>query len=53
MTDNFPVVLDFDRLFLKLNRFICNYLRVLPDHWKNLVNYSYLAVVQDLWPSVQ
>ena len=28
---NFPAVLKFDRLFLKLNRFICNQLSVLPD----------------------
>jgi hypothetical protein len=30
---NFLEVLNFNRLFLKLNRFICNYLPILPDHW--------------------
>ena len=25
MIGNFPTVLNFNRLFLKLNRFICNY----------------------------
>ena len=29
---DFPAVLNFNRLFLKLNRFICNQLPVLPDH---------------------
>ena len=29
---NFPAVLSFNRLFLKLNRFICSRLPVLPDH---------------------
>jgi hypothetical protein len=33
MIDNFPAVLNFNQLILKLNRFICNYLPVLPDHW--------------------
>ena len=32
MIGNFPAVLNFNRLFLKLNRFICNLLPVLPDH---------------------
>ena len=32
MIGNFPAVLNFNRLFLKLNRFICNQLPVLPDH---------------------
>ena len=32
MVGNFPAVLNFNRLFLKLNRFICNQLPVLPDH---------------------
>ena len=32
MIGNFPAILKFNRLFLKLNRFICNYLPVLPDH---------------------
>ena len=31
MTGKFPAVLNLNRLFLKLNRFICNYLPVLPD----------------------
>ena len=29
---NLPAVLDFNWLFLQLNRFICNQLPVLPDH---------------------
>ena len=29
MISNFPAVLDLNRLFLKLNRFICNQLPVL------------------------
>ena len=32
MIGNFPAVLNFNRLFLKLNRFIFNWLPVLPDH---------------------
>ena len=32
MIGNFPAVLNLNRLFLKLNRFICNQLPVLPDH---------------------
>ena len=32
MIGNFPVVLNFNRLFLKLNRFIRNFLLVLLDH---------------------
>ena len=32
MIGNFPAVLNFNRLFLELNRFICNYLPVLSDH---------------------
>ena len=31
MIGNFPAVLNFNPLFLKLNRFICNLLLVLPD----------------------
>ena len=31
MIGNFPTVLNFNRLFLKLNRFICNSLLILPD----------------------
>ena len=31
MIDNFLVVWNFNRLFLKLNRFIYNELPVLPD----------------------
>jgi hypothetical protein len=33
MIGNFPEVLNFNRLFLKLNRFIYNQLPVLPNHW--------------------
>ena len=29
---NFLAILNFNRFFLKLNRFICNWLFVLPDH---------------------
>ena len=32
MIGNFPAVLISNRLFLKLNRFICNWLPVLPGH---------------------
>ena len=32
MFSNFPAVLNFNRLFLKPNQFICNQLPVLPDH---------------------
>ena len=32
MNGNFPVVLNFTWLFLKLNRFICRQLPVFPDH---------------------
>ena len=32
MIGNFLAVLNLNRLFLKLNQFICNYLPVLHDH---------------------
>jgi len=32
MVGNFPAVLNFNRLFLELKRFIYNQLPVLPDH---------------------
>ena len=32
MISNFHAVLNFNQLFLKLNRFICNQLLVLADH---------------------
>jgi hypothetical protein len=32
MVQNLPEVLDFNWLLLKLNRFICNWLLVLPVH---------------------
>ena len=32
MISNYPAGLNFNRLFLKLHRFICNQLPVLPDH---------------------
>ena len=32
MIGKFSVVLNFNRLFLELNQFICNQLLVLPDH---------------------
>ena len=32
MIGNFHAVVNFNRLFLKLNRFICNQLLVLPGH---------------------
>jgi hypothetical protein len=34
MIGNFHAVLNFNRLLVfKLDRFICNELPVLPDHW--------------------
>ena len=33
MIGDFPAVLNFNQLFLKLKRFICNQLPVLPSHW--------------------
>jgi hypothetical protein len=33
MIGNSPAALNFNRLFLKLNQFICNELPVLPGHW--------------------
>ena len=33
MIGDFPAVLNFNRLYLKLNRFICTQLPVLPDPW--------------------
>jgi hypothetical protein len=50
--NNFPAVLmNFNRLFLKLNRFICNILPVLPDHRVQRLHGSarvsaYIAVQQ-------
>ena len=38
MINNFPTILNFNQLFLRLNRFICNYLLVLPDHWSRYLN---------------
>ena len=32
MIGNFPAVLNYHQLFLKLTRFICNELPVLPNH---------------------
>ena len=32
MIGNFPTILDFNRLFLKLNQFICNKLPFLRNH---------------------
>jgi hypothetical protein len=37
MIGNFPAVLNFNWQFLKLNRFICNQLPVLPDHSSRFV----------------
>ena len=36
MIGKFPTVLNFNRFFLKLNWFICNYMLVLPDHRHDL-----------------
>ena len=36
MMGNFPEVLNFNWLFLKLNQFICNEQPVLPVHWWKL-----------------
>ena len=33
MFDNLPELLKSNQLFLKLNRFICNYRLVLPVHY--------------------
>ena len=33
MIGNFPAILNLSWLFLKLNRFVCHHLSVLPDHW--------------------
>ena len=41
MVGYFPEVLHFNRLFLKLNRFICNQMPVLPDHCLELVLVGY------------
>ena len=35
MIGNIPAALNFDRLFLKFNRFICNQRSVLPIHCNN------------------
>ena len=39
---NFPAILNLNRLFRKLNRFICNQLPVLPNHRfeERLVRFS-------------
>ena len=37
MMRNFLEILNFNRLFLKLNRFICNKPSVLPLHWSRMV----------------
>ena len=40
MIGNFPAL-------LKLNRFICNYLPVLPNHWSNSLNGENRQLVTD------
>ena len=39
MVGDFPAVLNFNQLFLKLNWFINNELTVLPDHWQEEAQY--------------
>jgi hypothetical protein len=42
MIGKFPAVLNFNQLFLKLNRFICNIVPVVPDHrlWLPMLIYA-------------
>jgi hypothetical protein len=42
MIGNFPAVLNFSRLFLKLNRFISNYLLARGVH--SLLYFAYMCV---------
>ena len=52
MIGNFPEVLIFNWLFLKLNRFIYNWLPVLPDHWWILYDSLYFLQKASMFVSV-
>ena len=41
MISNSPEVLNFNQLILKLNRFICNLLSVLPRQWPSDIKLGY------------
>ena len=45
MIHNSPAVLNFNRLFLKLHRFICKQLPVIPDHWDDGVASPVLGLL--------
>ena len=49
---NFPTILNFNWLFLKLNRFICNQLPVLPDHWCQHVTNRLDLESLGSWPTL-
>ena len=52
MIGNFPTILNFDRSFLKLNRFICNQLPVLPlSMVQGGVYYPTLPLVDSYLPT--
>ena len=40
MIGNFPAILNFNRIFLKPNQFICKKLLVVPDHWDKPVEFQ-------------
>ena len=44
MIGNLPAVLNLNQLFLKLDRFICNWLPVLPNHWTTIYIYIYIYI---------
>ena len=53
MIGNFPTVLNFNRLFLKLNRYACNWLPVLPDHSPWLPKTAFPTPMVQLWMRVK
>ena len=44
MIGNFPAVFNFNRLFLKLNKFVCNKLPVLADHREEVDDLHLLTI---------
>ena len=56
MVGSFPAVLNnFNQLFLKLNRFICNQLPVLPDHRSSQLStkdYEWSDESKNMWASL-
>ena len=50
MISKFPEVLNFNRSFLELNRFICNYMPILPGYWSIVSRSNRLGIISE-WVS--